>query len=549
MSRDAAAARPADLLLVAAAALLLALSLFGNLSHPLLWSDEADTAVFAERVLEYGYPKVHGAKNVSYQFGTNIALGVKESIDAYIGTTWAQFYFAAPAVAWAARVDDPYVRTARLRLPFAATGALAIAAGLWAVWPALAGTARGQKLRFAAAQLALAALSISFVLHLREVRYPALLALELALCCGLALRSEIYSALSARRYAVAQALLLFGIFHTFFSAYFALAALLAARGLWHRVAQRAQGTPHLAAALLSAALVAPCAFFFETFEIAVTFSRELGLTPERYASNLAWVIAHLARHELLLPALGARIAATLAAERDARTRSAAFLLYVAMGYTFLASANPLVYERYFAPLSPLFGLAFLLDASALAAKRALRAVLLAAALASLALRAPELLGHARELREPVRGPLDFAIEHLRAHHPDPASLVIATNYEEQVLMYYLGSHVIIGLTGNNLLRDRALAPDVVLPRRRWSTQLPELERFRARGRFELTRLPVEDTRFNQIAALSRSELLPETHRFATAQTDDPRLQLEIYERAIDVDDSERSGAARVAPGP
>ncbi len=523
-------ARPGDALLLAAAALLLALSLFGRLSHPLLWSDEADTAVFAERVLDYGYPRVHGEKNVSYQFGTDIAHGVKESLDAYIGTTWAQFYTAAPAAAWARLSDDPYERTRRLRLPFAAAGALAIAAALWAVWPAL-GARGSSQLRFAAAHLALAALSVSLVLHLREVRYHALLALEVALLCGLALRREVFGTLSAGRYAVAQALVLFALFHTFFPACFAFAALLAARGLWQRGARRAAPSGHLAAALLAALLVAPFALFFETFSVAARSARELGLTPARHASNLLWVLGHLARHELLLPALGARAAAALWAERGARTRSSALLLYLSAGYAALACANPLVYERYFVPLGPLLILSFLLDLGALWPRAPLRAALVAAAIAALALRAPELAGRARELREPVRGPLDFAVAHLRARHPEPASLVIATNYEEQVLMYYLGSHVIIGLAGNNLLRDRALSPDVVIPRRRWSRQLPELERFLRGGHFALTRLPVEDTRFNQVPALSQSELLPETHRFATAATGDPELQLEVYERA------------------
>ena len=114
--------RPETLLLLLALAATGAM-LFRHLSYPLLWQDEAETAVFATRVIEYGFPKVHGERNVVYEFGGNIAIGVKESVDAYIGTTWGHFYYAVPGVLWARDTADLYTRTLRLRLPFALAGA------------------------------------------------------------------------------------------------------------------------------------------------------------------------------------------------------------------------------------------------------------------------------------------------------------------------------------------------------------------------------------------------------------------------------------------
>ncbi len=61
--------KPAIVVLYTALALLAVLfsiSLFKNISYPLLWCDEGDTAMYATRVLEYGYPKVHDGKNVLY---------------------------------------------------------------------------------------------------------------------------------------------------------------------------------------------------------------------------------------------------------------------------------------------------------------------------------------------------------------------------------------------------------------------------------------------------------------------------------------------------
>ena len=131
-----------ELLLLSLALGLFSVLLFKHLSYPLFWSDEADTAMFGTRILEHGYPKVHGARNVVYQFGPNIALGVDEPTDAYIGTTWGHFYFAVPGLLWARASDDLYAKTARVRLPFALAGAAGLALLLAAVLPVFAGRRR-----------------------------------------------------------------------------------------------------------------------------------------------------------------------------------------------------------------------------------------------------------------------------------------------------------------------------------------------------------------------------------------------------------------------
>src|SRR5262249_41545492 len=142
---------------------------------------------------------------------------------------------------------------------------------------------------------------------------------------------------------------------------------------------------------------------------------------------------------------------------------------------------------------------FLLDAFSCAsllaeAPRALRRTA-AAALAllvvgSLAARRAEIAGHVAELRTPVQGPLDFAVSSLRERYADPSALLVATNYEAQPLMFYLGSRVIVGLAGGDLAHERSLEPDVVIPRRRWPRSLAELRGFLGRGRWDEQRLPV-----------------------------------------------------------
>ena len=154
-------------------------------------------------------------------------------------------------------------------------------------------------------------------------------------------------------------------------------------------------------------------------------------------------------------------------------------------------------------LSPVLTLVFLLDARSLSlARLAARGARAQGARqargcrsAVIALRGGDaLLGRrrARAGRSPrcarrCAGRSTSSVDWVREHEPEPERLVIATNYEEQALMYYLGSRVIVGLALNNLAEDRELEPDLVIPRRRWRSSLPEAVAFLRRGEWERVR--------------------------------------------------------------
>lgn len=543
--------------LAAAAALAFAVMLLARLSHPLLWQDEAETVMFATHVVEYGYPKVHGERNVVYEFGPDVAVGVKERFDAYIGKTWADFYFAVPGLLWSRTVKDVYARTARLRLPFALAGAAGVGLLLWAVWPAVPG-GRGRAWLFAALYLALCALSISLLLHLREVRYYALLQCTLAGILGVQLRHAVFRSARPGRTVAVQALLLFALFQVFFAAWFAVATILSLEALWRAwragpdpAVRRREAVPTLAAVGLSALAVAPFLVFFETFSVASRFARHLDVGAGGYAENVWFALRHLARHELLVPVVLTRLAVHFAAEtpatRPAR-RTSAFLTAFGVGYAAFALVNPLVYERYFVPLGPLLVAVFLLDAFVLVQAgggRIAAAALAALALASLAVRSGEIGGRLAEIAEPVRGPLDVAVPWLLERYPDPESLVIATNYEAHPLMVYLGCRVIVGLSLNDIVRERALEPDVVIPRLGWPRSLVEIRRFLARGHYRMVELPVLDLHYNNVPSLSTSASTPSAHRFHSALPveGDPAPRLRIYVR-VEAEGSRSRDASR-----
>jgi hypothetical protein len=341
-------------------------------------------------------------------------------------------------------------------------------------------------------------------------------------------------------------LLLLLLFNTFFAAFFSVFSALALERGRH-------GARALLPLLPAALLVTPLLLWFETFPVAAALAGEFALGVRGLLENGGSLAAHLLRHEFLLPALvcrTARLACDAVARRrgglsgDPSARAASgFLWWLAAVYALLGCVNPLPLERYFVVLSPILALAFLLDACLLvgdvanaapaARPHAARATI--AALAALVglVRFPaagDLAAHVGSLATPYRGPIDFVVAWVRERYPEPERLVIATNYEELPLMYYLGSRVIIGLTLNNLAADRRLEPDLVIPRRRWRSSLPEVVAFLRRGRWERYPLPVVDLYYNNVPALSRSRFLPDPHRFRSAEPASEREALAIYRR-------------------
>ncbi|HEX2484860.1 MAG TPA: hypothetical protein VHQ66_06150, partial [Myxococcota bacterium] len=548
--------------LVAVFAALFAVWVLKHLSYPLLWNDEAETAMYGERILEFGYPKVDDGRNLIFELQGSLEVGVKEQLDAYIGSTWGQYYVGALGALAARGVDDVYAKTLRLRLPFALAGLAGVF--LFAVLGAalFRGSARWL---FALVFLALAPLSTVLVLHLREMRHYPLVVLLVAGALLAYVRFEVLGRGRFAVYCVLLAVLLTLLFHVFSLPYAALAATLGLHQLGVFVRGRdfgRAGAARLARGLLPVALSAlalvPALVFFETFRLAGALGRAVrGGPPFGPAEHLALIVGYLERQELLLPALATRVLA-LAARRFApdlaldpdvaarRSVAALLWLFVAV-YVAICSLMPFSYERYLVVLSPALVTVLLFDAADLTAtarrrlaERGRRLVAPAAAAAGLALllalvpsRAPALRGRWHEITVRYRGPLDFAVEALRARYPQTDALVIATNYEPSALVYYLGSRVTVGFSCARVAEDLAVQPDVIIMRP-WPRCARVLERLAAQAAYEPERLPVANTRFNNVPQLGPSPFVPETHRFETPLARDERDALVLLHRRVDV---------------
>ncbi len=549
------------LALAACLALLGFLTLvFKHISYPLLWHDESDTVMFAQRVLEFGYPKIDDGKNVVYGLpprrladGT-LALRRSEKLDAYTGAPWAYYYFGAIGVALAAGSDDLYAKTAWLRLPFAAVGVLGLGVLLWGILEAVGPSLRS-RLAFAAAYWLLAAYSVSLILHLREARYYGLIVFLSCALLVVFLRHQQRGRLSTRRYWVLATGLLFLIFNTLYPVYAVFCAALglslagnALRGTGpgrERLRQLLRGALPLLASLV---LTLPLLAFFDFLEQTQGWIENWGASLASYAANLRSVFLILARYEFLVPALALRLVVALGSDRadDAaaglRRRIASFLLLFCVCYVLLVSIAPFIWERYFIALTPAITTLLLLDTWTFAGRlraaprlrgNAAAGILVAACFAvNVGMRIPELRGRLYEITHRYQGPLDYIVPYLRERHPDPSALVIATNYEDPVYMYYLGSRVTVGFYGANLDEDLGVQPDVIVIRP-WDQQRRALELLKGRARYQTRVFPIRSSRANNVPGLSpRSAGRGMTHRFATehALAGD---RVTLYERVPD----------------
>jgi hypothetical protein len=559
--------------------ILLVVSVCKNISYPLLWNDEAETAMFATRVLQYGYPKVHDGKNMLYLLELpDKTVGIDRKTDAYIGTVWGHFYFAAVGELFARCTQDLYLKTAMLRIPFALAGLCGI--GLFALTAmGFFRMSRDQRLLFVCLFLLLVLLSVSLALHMREVRYYSLSILFSAAVFFLYSCFVLFRAMHARVYIPLMSCVLVLIYDTFPPAYGASVIMVSlAEGLrFIRKTPRKEIALALAPLLVSVAVVIPVMAFFDTLAVSAAFSKLFAITPGVRFTNLMRVYAYFREYEFLYALLAAKgmllvlwlclnpghvaagpaaedreksaqnrdsieNTATRRAEMTTRFYASNFLMVSGLVYLLLILLMPLphIYERYFIALVPLFMIVLLFDLFTLydlleeissGTLRRMIALLLLLPMAILLCQGgvgkyESIRGHIYELFHPYQGPLDYVIPYIQTHYPRPADLVIATNYEECAFMYYLGAGTTIGYVGNNLEEDLKKQPDIIIIRKRWAyTNREEIfGLFFKRAAYSRVVFPIVDTPVNNIPEVSGSL----RHLYVSRKAENPREALEIY---------------------
>jgi hypothetical protein len=133
----------------------------------------------------------------------------------------------------------------------------------------------------------------------------------------------------------------------------------------------------------------------------------------------------------------------------------------------------------------------------------------------------------------VAGPVDATVLFVNSHSSDPSTLTIATNYEAESLMFYLGSHVVGRFhpgTAEEYVREAGVRPDLVIPRRAQPRSLRDVRHYLLEGEFERIELPVADTEYNNIPELYPGRVLSSVHRFQTLSPGPLAPPLAIYQR-------------------
>ena len=579
--------------ILAVGLLLYAVCLFKNISYPLMWADESMTAVGAERVLDYGYPKVHDGRNIFYDLRhDDMTLGIDKKTDAYIGGAgWAPYYFAAPFAALARFTSDLYQKTAILRIPFAVAGLGGMLLLLWTGTRSLA--TRRDRLALAALFVALELPSVTLMLHLREVRYYSLQLVLTAVALGLFAAYHIYASVRFRVYAAGAFCLVPLLFLTFSpaSVAFYLTVFLYLAGEWliatgkgHRSAPapdrhglRAQ-LPSFLPMLASLAPVALLAWFFRTLSISRKLEEFYRFSFTTYLEHVGVVWGYFIRYEVIAYALAAKVLLAFSWRRVREDACARLALQLSLLLTifFIAQAllvgkvpNPM-FARYFITLQPILVLTFALDLLILGrlargmegwrrtAGTTLVALLLAGSIGWAFSQNRQLIkGRLYEITHQYRGVLDFVIPTLQERYQHPERLVIATNYEETSYIYYLNCRVIVGFLTPNLSRDLLEKPDCIIYRSFWSTLTDSsiYNDFLGRDAYERVRFPVYDYGVNNIpeavhwtprwgwprigeapmGTFRREDWSPPwgwqlQHYFGTVTTDIPQYQATIYLR-------------------
>lgn len=285
---------------------LFLLSLFKNIAYPLLWNDETETVIFAERIMQYGYPKADDGKNLINMMGFPSTTVIDKKTGAYIGTAWGHFYFSVIGNRLASGVNDIYAKTALLRVPFALIGLAGLAIMAFTIAAFFKGTTH--RLLFLIFFAFFELLSVSLILHMREARYFSLVIFMCALILYLYIDRSLVRRINTFFYILSMSAVLILLFNTFMPAYFSVIATMGLAESFQFLKRRSikDAARNMAPVLVSSAAAVPVLIFFETFRISRECAEYLLITPQMYIDNVASSFYRFQKYEYLYLALAGK---------------------------------------------------------------------------------------------------------------------------------------------------------------------------------------------------------------------------------------------------
>lgn len=562
--------------------LVFSISLFKNISYPLLWNDETDAVMFGTRILTFGYPKVHDGKNkVFLVYAPGMDVGINKKYDAYTYITWGSYYYAALSELIARNFDDLYQRTAALRIPFAFIGFLGLI--LLALPFRRFFSNQSTYLNFLILYTLFQIFSISLVLHLRETRYFSMIVFFTSIYFILHI-GFIYKKVKFWPYLILMVILLVLLFNTNFVNF---AIVIFSAGLFEIILFIKEPTfnkyqiypqtdlknkiitfsKRISPLLTSVILIIPIVNFFEIFKTASSLSKFKKFDFNFYLNNLKSLISQLTYlHYFTFLAFSVfvylltyfllvnkQVKTSTVSNKKGKVEPAKpilnftehhyiILLYsiFLIAYVFITCRTPYFYIRHFIVLMPLSILIalFILHVSNLMFKentkysKVLFGLMIffgvVVVFVSLQKKSKMISGHLYEITHQYKGPLDLIIPYIKEKYKETDKLVIATNYEEFAYMYYLKAKVTIGYIQNNLEDDLKYQPDIIIYRKGWSWQndAPVFNNFFKTAQYERVTLPIRDYYVNNIPDINDKDAI--THQYKTLMPTSDADMVDIY---------------------
>ena len=525
-------------------------SVFKNISYPLFWADESMTVVGAQRVLEFGYPKVHDGKNVFYDLRhSNPELGIDIETDAYIGgTSWLHYYYGAIGVSLAKTTNDIYVKTGIIRVTFAIAGIIGLLFLGYSV--TIFFNSLFNKLLFISIYTLILSYSVSLTLLLREARYYPL---AIGLSC-LVVAVYFFIKYGNNRFllykCICLSILLLLLFHAFFVLYFIFVTVLLLSEIYTYMKERnntyfnafKKMSPVMATLLSTVAIVIPCISYFKIFYISKAMAEFNGYNSKMYWDNFYTLLKYITHFEfgwiyIISCVIMLFNYSKLRKCNDRLLDISVFAFLFLIVFSFLIPRIPnFLFSRYYIYMLPVFAVGLICNIFLLFQlfkeennvwnfkKKLLVAMLVVFFSITLWENKPYLSGHIYELQEPYKGVLDYTIPYILDNNNRTDTLVVATNYEETSFMYYLNAKVAVGFVGNNLKQDSLLVPDIISYRKAWGNFPNVFNIFVKKNQYKRVSFPVKDYPVNNIPELD----FVLNHQFKTLITQDEKEKADIY---------------------
>lgn len=529
--------------------IIFSFSLFKNISYPLLWNDEAETAVFGQRILKFGYPKVDDGKNIVY----GIVLPEKNLIKTnklgiYAATGQIHFYLASLVEYFVQKFDNLYLKTTIIRLPFAIFGFLSLLIFAWL--GANYFNNKLHKILYLNVFFIFIILSIPLVLHLREARYYSLLIFFTSLILLTYSNFHFLKKISYKTYLFLIVLFLILLFNTFYPVYFIIFLTFFIHQINFSFIKNLKEKMGFKNSLLlflknnlplliSFILIIPLMIFQKTTTLSQTY---LFYYYNSYFINLIYIFKFFIKIEYLLLALTFKILLIIFSffvgrskiKKTLKIKFSNFLLLFILIYIFFIAISPFNFQRYYIVLIPIIFTMITLDIFSLfeitsfpqpniqkKAKKLLVVIIIFVIIFNLVPKLDLINNHFYEIFHQYQGPLDYVIPYLKENYKKTEELVIFTNYEENSYIYYLNAK-----TFNNITNFLNQIPDIIIIRKCSSVNYSNYESLNnllKQATYEKISFPIFDYCFNNIPEIG-------WHLFKTKKTTNEEEKLEIYIR-------------------